>query len=414
MLFHFSAYGFLKNQRYFEPFMLLFLMSRGMSYTQIGLLLGFRELCTALLEIPSGALADLYGRKRSMIFSFCLYIFSFAGFGLSGRNFWQLFAAMILFAAGDAFRTGTHKALIFSWLRRHNRLEEKTKIYGYTRSWSKTGSAVSIAVAVWLMTTIGDYAAVFFISIIPYVLGLVNFLFYPKELDDHTQGRVTMAAAAGHVKQAVLSSFTRPAQRRLLVESICFEGFFKAVKDYIQPIIQSFAVVLPVLAVFDFKDRSSIGIGIVYFLLHIVSAAGSRMSHKIVDMQGSEDKAAQWVWKASFLLYAAMIPFFITRQYSIAVILFVLVHILQNIWRPVLISRFHLFSTDRDGATVLSIESQAKSFGAMIFAPIAGAVVDYVKIHGWGGEFWPVAVLGAGISAVMLVYGRRKNADAAV
>jgi len=91
MLFRFSLYGFLKNQRYYDPFLILAFREKGLSFFQIGILYGFREICTNLFEIPSGALADLYGRRRAMIFSFCAYIVSFAtvgGFAVSGETFY--------------------------------------------------------------------------------------------------------------------------------------------------------------------------------------------------------------------------------------------------------------------------------------------------------------------------------------
>ena len=136
MLFRFSLYGFLKNQRYFEPFLVLIFLEKGLSFFLIGLLIGFREVAVNLLEIPSGAIADLFGRRKSMILSFVAYIASFAVFGLA-RNIGLLFVAMSLFAVGEAFRTGTHKAMIFTWLRLQDRTDERTKVYGYTRSWSK-------------------------------------------------------------------------------------------------------------------------------------------------------------------------------------------------------------------------------------------------------------------------------------
>ena len=130
----------------------------GLSYFVIGLLIAFRELMINLLEIPTGGVADLCGRRRSMIFSFVAYIISFFIFGISGLAASAslgplgalvplLLVAMFFFAVGDAFRTGTHKALIFSWLRLQGRTDERTKVYGYTRSWSKIGSAVSVLIA---------------------------------------------------------------------------------------------------------------------------------------------------------------------------------------------------------------------------------------------------------------------------
>ena len=127
MLTRFSLYGFLKNQQYYEYFLLLAFRQMGLSYFFIGLLIAFREIMINLMEIPTGAIADLWGRRKSMVLSFTSYIVSFAIFGLSGTaalkgNLSQhvliplLFAAMVFFAIGDAFRTGTHKAMIFMWL----------------------------------------------------------------------------------------------------------------------------------------------------------------------------------------------------------------------------------------------------------------------------------------------------------
>ena len=158
MLGRFSLYGFLKNQRYFEPFMILLFLERGFSFTQIGILVAFREICINIFEIPSGVLADMYGRRRCMMMSFISYIISFALFGFV-QIYTHFFAAMFFFAIGDAFRTGTHKAMIFTWLRLQGRLDEKTRIYGYTRSWSKLGSAFSIIIATLFVIFTESYSA---------------------------------------------------------------------------------------------------------------------------------------------------------------------------------------------------------------------------------------------------------------
>ena len=146
MVFRFSLYGFLKNQQYFEPFFILFCLERGMSFGLIGLLIAFREIWICILEVPTGAVADVTGRRKAMIFSFISYIISFAVFFMA-RDIWYFFPAMFFFALGEAFRTGTHKAVIFDWLKHENRAGDKTEIYGYTRSWSKICSATSLPIS---------------------------------------------------------------------------------------------------------------------------------------------------------------------------------------------------------------------------------------------------------------------------
>ena len=97
MLFRFSLYGFLKNQRYFEPFLVLAFLEKGLGFFEIGLLVAFRELLVHLLEIPSGAIADVWGRRRSLILSFSAYIVSFLLFG-AVDSLAALFVAMAFFA----------------------------------------------------------------------------------------------------------------------------------------------------------------------------------------------------------------------------------------------------------------------------------------------------------------------------
>ncbi|MEL6178621.1 MAG: MFS transporter, partial [Myxococcota bacterium] len=156
----FCLYGFLKNQRPFEPFLILIFLDRGLSFTTIGILVAIREIVMNLLELLSGALADTWGRRRAMVASMTTYIIAFILFSLTpskgALQFIVLAVAMGLYGAGDAFRSGTHKAMILTWLRQQDRTDERTRIYGLTRSWSKIGSATSVAVgAAWVLLT-GD------------------------------------------------------------------------------------------------------------------------------------------------------------------------------------------------------------------------------------------------------------------
>ncbi len=408
MLRRFSLYGFLKNQQYYEPFLVLAFLEKGLSFFQIGILIAFRELCVNLMEIPSGALADLYGRRRSMMISFTAYIVSFAIFGLS-NVFWQLFAAMFFFAIGEAFRTGTHKAMIFTWLRLQGRIDEKTKVYGYTRSWAKIGSAVSVILAAMFVIVSNNYTSIFYFSIIPYALGLINFMGDPKELEGKPYGDVSFKKVLKHLWDALSISVKQKSLRRLMLESMGFEGVFKASKDYLQPILKSAAIAVPIGIMLNETQRSAVLIGAVYFILHIASAYASRKSHKICDYTGDEERAARCLWGAGFLLYAALLPLLYFKLYPLVITGFVLLYLIQNFWRPILISRFDEHASETQGATVLSIQSQAQSVSIMIIAPILGLAVDYLKRGNYGGEFWPIGAFGASVALLAFLTAEGKK-----
>jgi len=402
MIRRFSLYGFLKNQRYFDPFIILFFLQQGLSFTQIGFLIAFRELFINLMEIPSGAVADLFGRRRSMILSFASYIISFAIFGFS-QDYWHFFIAMFFFAVGEAFRTGTHKAMIFTWLRIEGRLDEKTKVYGYTRSWSKIGSAVSTILAVAFVLLTNSYTYVFFFAIIPYIAGLINFMTYPRELEGQPSETVGIRDVAAHLWECIRTALIVRRLRRLMVESMSFEGVYKAVADYLQPVVKNMALLLPIFLTWEDTRRSAVMIGVVYVTLYLVSAYASRNAHLLTSYTGGEERGSRLLWKMIFVLYIALIPLLFFGYYYIAIIGFIALAFLQNFWRPVLISRFDAYASETQGATVLSIESQAKSVSTMIIAPILGVAVDFVRGQGLGGEFWPVAVVAAVIALIVLL-----------
>ena len=396
MIFRFSLYGFLKNQRYFEPFLFLAFLEKGLDFTDIGLLIAVRELTTNLLEIPSGAVADVISRRFSMILSFGAYIVAFTTLGYaSDMNL--LYLGMVFFGVGEAFRSGTHKAMIFAWLRSQDREDERVKIYGYTRSWSKYGSAVSVALAAPIVLFTDSYEWIFLAAIVPYALNIINFLGYPKYLDE-TDGAVSMAEVVRHAGRTVSDSVRRPRLRRLFFESMGFDGVFAATKDYLQPILAALALTLAVswITLEDWSEtqQAALLVGPVYIVLHLLSGAASRHSHRVSDRAGNEDRAARWLWGISVLVFAGLTISGFTGLLVGAVVAFVALNVLHNLWRPVLISRFDTHGSAIQGASLLSVESQSRRVATMIMAPILGYGVDAAIAAESVNPWWPVGALG--------------------
>ena len=413
MLFRFSLYGFLKNQRYFEPFLVLVFLEKGLSFFQIGLLIGFREVAVDLLEIPSGAIADVCGRRKSMMISFVAYIASFLVFGLAS-NVGLLFAAMFLFAVGEAFRTGTHKAMIFTWLRLQGRTDERTRVYGYTRSWSKYGSALSVILAALFVYFSDSYTYVFYFSIVPYLFGLLNFLGYPGELDGEREESPSLGRILAHLKDTFKTTFTRQGLRRLVLESMGFEGVFSAVKDYLQPVLKAAALALAahwvITAELSEIQQTTLLIGPVYFVLYLLSGLASRQAHRVAALSGGEEGAAFRLWAVSVVIFGGLVAAALYERNALLIAIFVLLHVIQNLWRPTLISRFDAHSSESQGATVLSIESQARRAATMVIAPLLGLAVDFVTARQLGGPFWPVGALGVLVAISFLLTAPRAGA----
>lgn len=409
MLFRFSLYGFLKNQTYFEPFLILFFLEQGLNFFEIGVAMGVGAAVSNLMEIPTGALADLYGRRRCMIASFVIYILSFLILA-AGSSYWQLLFAVALVGSADAFRGGIHKAMILDWLRAQGRESERTRIYGYTRSWSKIGSAVSVLIGAALVFVTSNYRMIIYFAIIPYVLNLINLATYPAYLDAVPKQKLSLTAVARHMWQVARESLKHPVLRRLTWETMGFQGVYEAVKDYLQPVLKVTALSLPLFLDLGDKQRSALLIGLVYFVLHLLASASSRHSHSVSEWFGSDERASYRIWQIVALAYVALLPALYFKASFIVIPIFVLLACAQNVWRPMLISRFDAHSDPSIGATLLSIESQAASLTTLILAPLLGRIIDLATtIEGSTTErsFWPIAIVGA-IPAIVFSLDRRR------
>jgi len=394
VIFHFSLYGFLKNQRYFEPFFLLALLEKGLSYFEIGLLVGFRGLMVNLLEVPTGVIADAYGKRTCMMISFAAYCISFILFG-AGVTLPVLFAAMLLFSLGEAFRTGTHKAIIFEWLEREGRMHERDRVYGFTRSWSKFGSAVSAIIAAVLVIIGNRYSRVFYYSVIPYLIGLINFTFYPPD-SPVEQARKTSFWKL--FRESVADAFRQPLLRGLLAEAALYEGPYKVVKDYVQPILKTAALTLPLLAGWSDVRRTAVLVGAVFVLLHLFEGVASRKSADFVEKWcGGLRPAVLRLWTLNLAACTVLTVAILLGFPALAVVCFVALAALQNLWRPNMIGRLSEASPAHRRATVLSINSQLDSLVAFVVAPVVGFLVDHSGGNAWASGATPAILAATGV-----------------
>ncbi len=313
---------------------------------------------------------------------------------------------MLSLALGDSFRSGTHKAMIFAWMSREGRIDERVKVYGYTRSWSKFGSAAAVMAGAAIVLVTDNYDWVFYATAVPYVLGIINILGYPKTVDPVGTTNRTMPGLVGHMVDTLCDTFRRARLRRLVLEAMGFDGVFAAVKDYLQPVLEVVAISMVATTAMNSglsgTQRTALLVGPVYVVLYLLAGLASRRSHRVAVAAGGEDRAARALWGVSVVVFAGMLAAGWFEALPALIGTFVVLHVLHNLWRPILISRFDLHGNQLQGASLLSIESQAQRIATMILAPLIGLAVDHVSTGGAGGTFWPVAAVGLVVSLFFL------------
>jgi MFS family permease len=407
MIVRFSLYGFLKNLRFFEAFLILALRERGLDFFDIGALIAVREIAGNISQIPSGALADAIGRRRCMIASMAGYVAAYLVLGFASNNL-VLVAGMIFYGTADAFRDGTHKALIYSWLRQQGREDERTKIYGYTRSWSKMGSAMSSLIAAALVFFTGSFASVFLISAIPAALNLINLASYPAALDAGIPSSGRLRQTWQNVLDSFRESVGKASIRRLITDSVAVEGSYTVVKDYLQVVVQAFAVALPVKLAMTGDERTAVLGGIAFAAVHFLSSAAARNAHRFEQRCGGTEASVLRIYQYCIGAMGVLAAALIGGLGWLAIGVFIALGLLQNLWRPIHIGRFDRDGQEQRAATLLSIESQASSLAAAVWAPAIGAMIDHLRA---GASIvpltalWPVTLVGLPMLAVSLWRG---------
>lgn len=123
-----------------------------LSWEQIALVTSIGLLASLLLELPSGALADLWGRKNTVIFGRVIGVIGFLILTFA-TNFWMFLLGNILYLANWAFESGALDALLFDSMKENGVGEEEyQKVQADTFFWCTIGMAFSSILGGYLYT----------------------------------------------------------------------------------------------------------------------------------------------------------------------------------------------------------------------------------------------------------------------
>lgn len=110
-------------------------------YAGIGLLESIMIITWILLEVPTGALTDLIGKKRALIMAFLLL--GIGNFVMGGAvSFFTLGLGIFIGSIGLAFFSGTHEAFLYDTLKSLGQEKLFDQVIGKANSFNQLGMAV--------------------------------------------------------------------------------------------------------------------------------------------------------------------------------------------------------------------------------------------------------------------------------
>lgn len=126
---------------FFGPVIVLFWQSKGLSMTQIFLLQSIYSIGVSILELPTGAFADYFGKKKSLILGALFFTVGCFWYGLSS-SFWQFVIGELTCGVGGAFISGADRAFIHQALREEGNEDNFRRVEGKARGIIQIAQAV--------------------------------------------------------------------------------------------------------------------------------------------------------------------------------------------------------------------------------------------------------------------------------
>ncbi|MFA6898050.1 MAG: MFS transporter, partial [Candidatus Paceibacterota bacterium] len=130
----------------------LFLKSHGLDLFEVNLVNVAFFTTLFICEIPTGAFADVFGRKPSFIISCFLYALGLGAYAFS-QSFWGFVMAEMVLAVGATFSSGAFSAWLVDSLKHHGHAEPLAPIFSKAgaigRLGSMAGGLIGAVIAEW-------------------------------------------------------------------------------------------------------------------------------------------------------------------------------------------------------------------------------------------------------------------------
>ncbi|MBD3355089.1 MFS transporter [Candidatus Woesearchaeota archaeon] len=342
---------------FFFPIFQLFYLARGMTITQIALIGIVFSIARLTMEVPSGVLADRWGRKKTLflcqiflIVDMTILIFS--------QSFWLFLIASLFSGLWIACYSGTGVAFFYDTLKELKREKEYEKLWGKMYMFTATVSFIAAFSAGFL----------FDISIIlPYIFSVTT----------------------AFLSLFVIASFTEPKFHRPAEEDSIFLHFKNSIKKIVKNQYIGFIVIfgailsfsLYYLFVYGQIYLKTIGVpiaffGIIFAFKYVIEGIGGVSANKIKNKFSYRS-----IFTFSLLFTIAVIFSLSYLNNYIGVIVFLLSFFIMGMFRIIQRGYIHKRVESHNRATVDSLSSFLIALVAVIFEPIAGKIADIYSIQ---------------------------------
>jgi len=366
----------------FIPFEVLYFQSIGFTLTQIGFLTGAVALFSFLFEIPTGAIADIYGRKVSVVIGFLLNGILF-GFIYFLTSFYGALIVYSLIGVARTLSSGSFDAWVIDLVKQKKR-ENLIKEY-FSKYHALGGIGVIIAglLGTFIVAQYG-LKFIWFVTCFGGILSALIILFFSKE--KFTRSNVKIKESFNQLYVQSRDSIKYSYKHKIL--------FVLLLITLILPFINSLSAFLswtPLLYQSGLKEAY---FGYLWGVLGILGALASILSPKLT--KKFKERNVLIVTSFLALIFSALVLAF-NNLYALLALFFIGSAIFSFEY-PIWNTYFHKFIPSKMRATIGSINGMLYCLSAAISMPLAGFLVDKI------GSKYTILISGLLMIPVIILY----------
>jgi len=349
------------------PIIVLFFQEHGLTLTEVMILQSIYSFSVALFEIPSGFIADIFGRKRTIVLSTIFTFIGFLGFSFFG-GFYAFAIAQVLVGIGGSLMSGSDSAIIYDTLLETNSKTTYTKIEGKAYAIGNFSEAFAGILGGFL--AIGSiYMPIYVQTFILFFSIPIAFTLIEPNMRKENKLDRSFNAILEVVRFAIIDN---KKLKWLIIYSSAMGVATLSMAWFAQPFFK--AINTP-LAYF----------GVLWAALNFSAGITSFNAHQLSYKYN--------VYKVLFFISLSMTISFIMLGYNnsfIGLIFILFIYLLRGLVTPILRNAINENTSSNKRATVLSIRSLIIRVSFAISAPILGYIADNYSL---AISFYGLAIL---------------------
>ncbi len=332
----------------------LYLSYCGMNLAQIGIIEGLFHATSMICEVPSGAVADLLGRKKSMILSKVCFTVSCL-IMLFTKNFWLFSLSFAIQALGYNFNSGSEEALIYDTMIALGEEDKYMGVYGKQN--------VIIEVSQGLATVLGGILAEYSFfwcyaaSVIVILLSLIPVLFMVEVTVGEKPVKKEKESTSTVVKRHFVTSFNILKSDVRILKIITFFSVVFAAHTVLFYYSQKY---------YSDLGYSKIEISFIMLGLAVSSCLGAALCDKLYGKIGMKLRLI------SACAIALALCCFVFKNPAISIVFFSLTGFCNAVLYPIQSDSLNELIPSEQRATLISVSSMCFSIAMILVFPLTG------------------------------------------